>query len=351
MTRTALALLLASGALLGAPAAGAASAADASGTDTVESLHKQLAAQQAINRQLRDRLQRLERELAASRAGGDGAVLTLDADALPPPAGPEMPASAVERALVGKGMLLMPAGAYRLTPGLTWSHGGSGDSRRDAYTAAVSLDAGLAKGYAVSLAVPYSRRDYPLGRNSGPGDVSLGLSKQFNAADRRQTSWVGHLVYRADNGEDAFAAVPVGNGFKTLTAALSAARRMDPLVLYGYLAYSHEWAKTTTYFAGGTYQMGRITPADTYGLGLGVSLAATPEVSLDAGLSFDFQGRGKVAPAAGGDYRLARSSAGYVNMGAGFLLSRELFLNLMAAAGVTDDADDFVLSAELPYQF
>jgi opacity protein-like surface antigen len=321
-----------------------------SASDTIESLRKQLAAQQAINQQLRSRLQRVEQQLAAS-AQGVTPMVALDVQAARPAIEFESANTAIEQAMISKGLVLLPAGTYHLTPSLTWSHSGSGDQRRDAYARGLGLEAGLPGGMAASLSVPYVQRDYSDGRNSGLGDVSVTLSKELSRETRHQPSWVAHLTYLADNGKDAFAAVPVGNGFKTLTASLSAVKRVDPLVLYGTMSYGHGWSKSTTYLDGAEYRMGRITPADTYGLGVGVSLAATPEITLDAGLSFDFRGRGKMAPLDGEATRTARSSAGYIHLGAGFLLSKDLFLNLSAASGVTDGATDFILSVELPYHF
>jgi hypothetical protein len=321
------------------------------GADIIASLRQQLAAQQAINQQLHNRLQFVEQQLAASGQGGGTPIVALDVHAPKPPIEPDTSNSAIKQAMISKSLVLLPEGTYRFTPSLVWSHSGNSDQRRDSYALGLGLDVGLPWGMAASLSLPYVQRDYAIGRNEGLGDASLSLSKKLNVEADNRALWVAHLTYRNDNGQDAFDAVPVGYGFKTLSASLSVVKRIDPLVLYSYLSYGHGWAKTTTYLDGAVYKPGRITPADTYGLGVGVTLAATPDISLDAGLSLDLLGHGKIAPLTGQTERTPRTTAGYINLGAGFVLSKDLFLNLSVAAGVTSDATDFILGVELPYQF
>ncbi|WP_296809465.1 hypothetical protein [Thiocapsa sp.] len=332
-------------------AAGQARQATVLETDSVESLQRQLAAQKAINAQLRARVQALEQELASGRQDDGPLILGLDASATKPPVEPDSATTAIEEALVGRGLVLLPTGTFRLTPRAALAHSGSGEEAFDSYALSLNLEAGLPWGMATSLQLPYIQRDYPAGRNDGIGDLSLSLSKRLNRETAILPSFVLRLDYRHDNGDDAFAAVPIGYGFQAVTATLSAVKRVEPLALYGNLSYSHAWPQTTTYPSEDAERTIEIEPADLYGIGLGVSLAATPDISLAAELAFDFQDGDRIAPTNGDAYRGTSTTIGYIDLGADFVLRKNLFLNLSAAAGVTDDANDFIFSIALPYRF
>ena len=81
-----------------------------------------------------------------------------------------------------------------------------------------------------------------------------------------------------------------------------------------------------------------------------MSLTATPEIALDAGLSLSYANSSR--------YDLLNSSLypggatiGYLNLGTSILLTKNMSLSISAAAGVTRDASDFALTVALPYRF
>lgn len=355
MNRFALTLILAGCApiaafcplLLGAASVQAAPSA----AETMASLQRQLAAQKAINAQLQARLGELEQRLAASRRDQNAPRFGLNVDAPPPPVEPEAPTTAIEEALVSKGLVLLPTGTFRLTPSIAWAHNGGGYEHYDSFMYALKLEAGLPWGMAASVQVPYIQRDYPAGRNEGLGDLSVSLGQRLTRETQTLPSTVLRLSYQHDNGEDAFAVVPVGDGLRVATANLSAVKRMEPLVLYGNLSYTHAWSRTLTDRTTLGDRVARIDPADIYGAGLGVSLAATPGVSLNLGLSLDFFGSDMIAPVDGESSKSGFSTVGYIDLGADILLNKHLSLSLAASAGITDDANDFILSLALPYRF
>ena len=305
----------------------------------IATLRQQLAAQKAINEQLRARVETLERQLAAARPSEGAIMLGLDADAPKPPVESDIANTAIEEALISKGLVLLPVGDVRLTPRLTWSHDGSGDERYQSIISALSLEVGLPGGMATALYLPYVWRDYPEGRNDGAGDLSLSLSKKLTRETGRLPSFVLRLDYTQDSGGDAFEPVPIGSGLRSLGVTLSAVKRSEPLALYGNLSYTHAWSDAF------------IRPGDLYGLGFGVSLAATPEISLDAGLSFDFIAGDDFERPDADAYRTDFATAGYLELGADFVVYKDLFLTLSAAVGVTEDANDFIFSVALPYRF
>jgi hypothetical protein len=324
-------------------------------TGEVEQLRLQLNAQIAINRQLRDRLENLQRRLAIVQRGDGALEPALDPQAAKPPVELENSEanSALEQALGAKGLELLPTGSFRVTPALAFSVAGSGANRIDTQSVSVAVDAGLPWGMMASARVPYLRRDADFGSNRGTGDMSVSLSKRFTNESEGTPSLIGRLDYVHDNGRDAFEAIPIGGGFRTLGLSLSAVKRVDPLVVYGTVSYAHSKPEDASVQAsnGTTIFQGRIAPGNSSGLSGGISLAATPDISLDAGLAFNFFRNTRFSPTLGTAFDTSRHSEGYLTLGTGFVIRKNLFLTLNAAAGVTSEANKFIFSVALPYRF
>ncbi len=320
---------------------------------TEDELHRQLEAQKAINEQLRKRVEALEREL--SGAPPAPALQPMERPAAE--GDPETPegTTAIREALVARGLVLLPAGRFRLAPGLVWTHSGADAlrTRSDTYTGNLNMQAGLPLGMMVAANASYVRRDTSIGSNSGAGDSSLGLSKKLNNESDRLPSFVASLNYSHDNGDDPFERVPIGSGFRALTGVVSVLKGINPVALYGSLSYTHVYEKDVSAenLLGETMFTGRIAPGDSWGYRLGVSLAATPGITLDTSLSGAFISRTEVHSDAAGSYTLPRSTIAFFNLGAGFILTRHLSLLLNSSAGTTRDSPDYFFSVSLPYRF
>jgi len=331
----------------------AAAGADTAVAQTEQELLQQLEAQKALNAQLRQRVAALERQLAGSAPVP--ALRPLET----PPASTEtetaQAATAIEEALLSKGLVLLPPGSYRGTPRLTWVHTGSDRyrARSDSYTGSLSGQVGLPYGMMLSAYLPYSYRDTSSGSNDGVGDFSLELAKKLNNETDGLPSFVASLSYSHDNGDDPFGPVPIGYGFRSLGASLSALKRIEPVALYGSAGYVHSFSKHVSAddLLGESRFSGRIYPGDAWIYRLGASLSATPEITLDASLSGAFIEGTRVHSERFGNYSLSRATVASFNLGAAVILTRDLALLLSASAGVTDDSPDFIFSIALPYRF
>jgi hypothetical protein len=321
----------------------------------VELLRSQLVARQAINEQLSRRVEALERQLAAQSKLEGPLILGLDANAPKPLAAVARAdaITAIEESLGAKGLVLLPAGSLRGSLNTSWAHNGTGASRADSYVAGATLETGLPWGMALAASVPYVWRDDASGANRGAGDPAISLARKISDGTDTLPSIVARLSYTHDGGKEPFAPLATGSGFRSYGVSFSGVMRRDPVVLYGNIFYARASAKTALLSLddrGSAPVLARITPGDSYGFGLGASLTATPEIALDAGVSLSFAQSSRL-DALGASLYPGRATAGYVNLGTSFLLTRNVSLSLSASAGVTKDASDFAFSVGLPYRF
>ena len=312
-----------------------------------EELKQQLEAQKQINELLKQRIHKLEAELLATE--GDSAkqasnTSPTEAQTAPEtePGDPEE-SRALERALVREGLSILPPGQWELTPGFAWVHSGSDavHSRSDDYLATLDVRAGLPWRTMVGIGVPYFiKADREAGDNSGFGDLSLRLWKQFVAPDDTRPSVVGSIAYNALTGEDADGLVPLGSNFHRLLINLNASRSIDPLVLYGDLSYTHTFAETLNGI--------NIKPGWSVGIRGGASLAITPDITGNLGLRVSFinelESDGIEVPG-------TEQTVGFLETGMGYILNKRYFLSITADIGITDDAPDLALGISLPVRF
>ena len=310
-------------------------------SQTVEELKAQLEAQKQLNELLKQRVETLEAKLA-------GRVIA-------PPPRDEAPAPeigvndpegdrALERALVRRGTAVLPAYVAEVTPSLSWSHSGRDalSSTRDTYVAGLDARVGLPDGWMVGASVPFLHRDIDsVGDSSGLGDVSATVWKSFRSQDDAWPSLVGSLRYGAPTGDDfSEENVALGSGFHRITGRLSAVKTIDPVAFFGDVAYTH--------FLGETISGVDLDRDGVIGFGFGANLAATPDISMNAGFDFAFEGD---IERDGVKLDGTATTVGLFEIGAGFVLTQDVFLSFSGGIGVTDDSPDVILNASLPIRF
>jgi len=314
---------------------------------TEEELNQQLEAQKQINELLKQRIESLERELQEVKGEGEGFVDTLKmptAASRTPEVALDDPESdrALERALVRRGLSVLPSKAVEVTPGLFWDHSGSeltGDDS-DFYTATFDARVGLPGNSMIGIGLPYILRgDTPAGDGSGIGNTTLRAWKQFRPMTESKSSLIGSAFYRfstADDSED----IALGSEFDQFGFALTASKANGPVVFSGGASYRHAIEDTLD---GVDFQ-----PGDAFSVSGSASLAITPDISGNMGLSMtwidDLERDGDEV----GD---TSQTIGLLNLGAGFVVGQGQFLFLSGSLGVTDDAPDYALGFSVPYRF
>jgi hypothetical protein len=314
---------------------------------TEEELQQQLEAQKQINELLKQRIRALEQQLLDK--AGDAEVIVESTQAATPESAPDKQADdpeqdrALERALVREGLSVLPPGQWELSPGIFWVHDGSNVLRsgRDDYIATLDARVGLPWDSMIGFGIPYIiNADREAGDNSGFGDVALRYWKQFRPQSNNKSSLIGSIGYRLPTAEDTTGPVPLGSEFHRISANLSSSRSIDPVVLSGSLFYAHSFSEDIN--------GDDIQPGDSIGLRGSASLAVTPDISGNIGLSVSFIDELEINSVRtdGTD-----QTAGFLELGAGFLVGKGQFIFLTSDIGITEDAPDFSLGVSLPFRF
>lgn len=300
----------------------------------------ELAAQVQINALQRQRIETLEAKLSGKRL----------AVAPPSKQNPEREAGdpeedgALERALLRRGIAVLPPYSSEVTPSLAWSHSGSdfNSSTQDTFTSRLDARMGLPGGWMIGASLPYTYRDIAgLGDNSGVGDISATAWKSLFSQTDTRPSLVGSLRYSAPTGDD-FSDDPValGSGFHSLTSRLSSSKRFDPIAVYGDVSYTHLFDETINGID--------LNRSGIAGFGFGANLAVTPDITMNTGLSFFFEDEIEVN---GIKIRGSDTTVGQFEFGFGIVLAKDVFLNFNGAVGITDDSPDVSLGISLPIRF
>ena len=310
----------------------------------LEELRQQLDAQIQMNELLRQRIRSLEKQLSEKHEEDSFEKLPKEPSPISDTvSSDEEESRALERALVRQGLSILSSGTWELTPGIIWAHSGSDavKSTRDDYIAALDVRVGLPWVTMLGIGMPYYiKSKQEAGDDSGFGDLSLRVWKQFMAQGDTNPSLVGSLNYIAPTGEDSDIPGALGSDFHRLGVQLNASKSIDPMVLYGDLFYNYVFSERINGI--------KIQPGSYIGARGGISLAITPETTGNIGMSISFVDE---IEEDGIKIDGSEQTVGFLELGAGFLINRWLFFSLFADIGITDDSPDIVLGISLPTRF
>ena len=204
-------------------------------------------------------------------------------------------------------------------------------------SAALDARVGLPWGTMPGIGAPYFiEADREAG---GIDDISPRAWKKFLAQGDATPSLIGSLSYNAPTG-DASRPAPLGSEFHRFRINLNASKSIDPMVLYGSIFYNNVFSKSINGV--------EIQPEDSIGASGGASLAITPDITGNLGMSFSFVDKLEVE---GINLRGSERTVGFLTLGSGFLIGKQHFPSFSANIGITDDAPDLTLGVSLPYRF
>jgi hypothetical protein len=344
----------------------------------IERLQRQVTERDQVIADLLRRMAAVEQQVGKSAAGPAAPAQPAKGQPAVParPATGDRPASpaeeeaepgddprALERTLVQRGGLLLPAGRFEIEPEFTYTYRGSAglgvfeqagqqvagdrDLRIDTLEPALGIRVGLPWDLQADLRVPYrfDREKTTLAGTANRqstnelGDIEIGLTKQILREGIRTPSLLASvtgILSAGDRGDDA----RLGSGSDAIQAAVTAVKSQDPLVFVGSLSYS---ANLEDKGAGRS-----VDPGDQIGVNVSSILAVSPETSLSFGIELSFFGE---TEADGQEIAGSDGLSGVLELGLGTVLTPSTLLSITAGMGITEDAPDFRFGVSLPIRF
>ena len=368
----------------------AADAAPVAETGVEDALRRLIAEQSALLREQGARIAELEARVAALE-GEPPPVASPVAQAEPesvvvaPPAA-EAPAlteaerreqerlvrAAFQQTLIDRGGLLLPRGALDVEPSASYLLSSSenividgftilpvlvvGDIvservQREVLSVAATARVGLPWRSQLDVRVPFSyqqQRLFSADREersisgSGLGDIDVGFSRQLTVGNAVWPDLLGSLRYKSTTGDDPFRIDPdetiaTGSGFDSLSIALTGVKVVDPVVYFGSVSYSRNFAVDAPF--------GRYDPGDTAGFSLGMALA----LNLNSSLSFAYdQQRTKRGHVDRIGIPGSYLTTGMFSVGATFAVGDAFTTDLSLGVGTTADSPDLQLEVAFP---
>ena len=344
---------------------------------SVEQLQAELERRDALIADLLQRVQALEQ-----RAGVTGPARAPGAAPVATPRAPARSAAdesaeeallerALERSLVLSGGALVPRGRKEIEPSIFYDHFqrsglvalGDGavmrNIRRENVGAALAFRAGLPWSSQLDIALPFVHQRVEsvidgasdASTSSGAGDIQVALTRQFlterdaGFALLAGVGWIhstrsASLRPLALGLPDFASPAAVGSGHDSWLVRATATKRMDPLVFVG--SVSHVWSREES-VAGHDVRTGNVE-----GLNLRAILAASPDVSLRAGLAWTRTGKTRINGLA---IEGTRSVASILELGTSVILGRNRLLDVSLGVGLTDESPDFSFAVSMPIRF
>ncbi len=225
---------------------------------------------------------------------------------------------------------------------------------------------GLPKNFQMDFTIPYG---YQLQRTVaadntqsstsafGLGDMQVGLSKQLTFEHGRVPDLLANARFKSRTGADAFnvgtsSEIALGTGFYGLQGNLTAVKTNDPLVFFGNLQYTENFAADHTVSANNPNNpsetmVGHFTPGSEAGFQLGSVLAINPETSFIMGWDQRFT---RATQLNGVDVPASYLVEGTLRLGTSYLIAPGRTVDVNFGVGLTPDTPNLQFSVGFPFK-
>ncbi|WP_248802502.1 hypothetical protein [Pseudomonas sp. MWU13-2100] len=203
------------------------------------------------------------------------------------------------------------------------------------------------------------------------GDVNFGVAYKFLDESENWPDAVFSFRIKAPTGKDPYGikfltssqstsltypqSLPTGNGVWSVTPGISLVKTIDPAVLFGTLAYTHNFERSFSDISAqqGVVVPGKVQLGDSFQIGAGVAFALNEKMSMSFSFSDLVQSRSKLQQTGQSWQNVIGSDAnsGFFNIGMTIAASPNLTIVPMLSLGMTPDAPDFSFSVKFPYYF
>ena len=356
--------------------------------DLVAQIEQALRVRDQVLTNLLQRIDALEKELAALRSAAAPAAATVIAEASAEQLDEEerLTRAALDRALLARGGLLLPRWTMEIEQGFSYFNASSdlisidgfsifpvlvvGDIvseriRRDILHVALTARVGLPAGFQADVRMPYgyekertvSADEIENSRSAfGASDLEVGVSRQMIRERGKVPDVLTAFHWKTATGRDPFrlnsTQPALGTGFHSVQGSVTAAKTSDPVVFYGGLSYTANLAATKLFRGLDPVEPeesteGRFNPGNTIGVQMGMALGLNPDTSLSLGWSQRISARttfnGTPLP---GTFL----SEANLRIGTSYLYAPSRAVDIGLGIGLTRDAPDFNFSMAFPFR-
>jgi hypothetical protein len=280
--------------------------------------------------------------------------------------------AAFQRTLIDRGGLLLPPRTIDIQPSLEYLHSSAENIVIDGFTLfpvlvvgdivsekvdrsvsqlSTTFRFGLPWKSQLDVRIPYSYHEQQVfsadgmettTSASGFGDMEIGFSREFARSQGPRPDFLWSLRWKAASEHGPFDIDPetelaLGTGYHSLNAAFTGVKVVDPIVYFGSLSYSRNFARDET--------VGRFDPGDSAGISLGMAIALNLNSSLSFSYDQHFVQRARVdGLGVPGSYL----TTGMFTVGGSFAVSDSLTADFSLNIGVTEDSPDLQLGVSFP---
>ncbi len=195
----------------------------------------------------------------------------------------------------------------------------------------------------------------------GLGDVSFALSYQPLRETGKRPAFITSISYKTTTGKSPFKLsdpkkeLPTGSGYNSIKLGINMVKTIDPVVVFGGLAYSFNQDVSVNKLICGDAGCGyleKVYPGDTISINLGFAYALSYNFSMNFQYlqDYTFTTKSKVN---GNKFSVANSTLNSASfkIGTGWAISNRLSVNVGLSIGMTSDSPDYNLEIRIPYRF
>ncbi|MGB5853698.1 MAG: transporter [Oceanisphaera sp.] len=158
----------------------------------------------------------------------------------------------------------------------------------------------------------------------------------------------------ASNLADVPSKLATGSGLWGLSTGFSAVKTVDPAILFASVDYTHYLKGSFDDVSADDFdQPGDVQLGDSFGYGLGMAFALSERLSLSLNFNQSFNREAKRSDANGSLEKIPDTNGNSATMGMGVTWAIDDNLSMVVnwAAGLTQDAPDYVVGVRFPYRF
>ncbi len=198
----------------------------------------------------------------------------------------------------------------------------------------------------------------------GLGDMAFGLSYQPLRESHSRPAVILSLAFKTRTGKGPFDIdpnedVPTGSGFYSVKGGVSILKGLDPVVIFGGVAYSYNITQRVNRLilpqvvSGSPTFVEKFDPGDTISLNAGFAYALSYKFSLSFQYVQNYTLHTYIWIRNEGRKRVLNSqiNVAMLKVGTSWNVSKSTSINVGVSIGLTGDSPDYILEVRIPYRF